>query len=223
MSSESKLVFQTLNKINVSKHVEKRNGLSYLSWSHAWETLCKSYPESEYEIRVFTNEKTGVTLPYLYDENLGYMVFTSITIHGVTREMWMAVMDGANNPLKAKSWTYKVKEWVDRKWTGNYIEKSVQPINMFDVNKAIMRCLTKNIAMFGLALNIYSGEDFPEEEPKPTAPKKAAPLKKITVEQFVKATEGTLAQMKTVLAKYALNADQTKLIKSLILEKSKEK
>ena len=33
---------------------------------------------------------------------------------------------------------------------------------MFDVNKAIMRCLTKNLAMFGLGLYIYAGEDLPE-------------------------------------------------------------
>jgi hypothetical protein len=35
---------------------------------------------------------------------------------------------------------------------------------MTDVNKAIMRCLTKNLAMFGLGLYIYAGEDLPEIE-----------------------------------------------------------
>ena len=35
---------------------------------------------------------------------------------------------------------------------------------MFDVNKTIMRCLTKNLAMFGLGLYIYAGEDLPAEE-----------------------------------------------------------
>ena len=33
---------------------------------------------------------------------------------------------------------------------------------MFDVNKTIMRCLVKNLAMFGLGLYIYSGEDLPD-------------------------------------------------------------
>jgi hypothetical protein len=44
---------------------------------------------------------------------------------------------------------------------------------MFDVNKAIMRCLTKNLAMFGLGLYIYAGEDLPEtasDEPKEVKP-----------------------------------------------------
>lgn len=34
---------------------------------------------------------------------------------------------------------------------------------MFDVNKAVMRCLVKNLAMFGLGLYIYAGEDLPED------------------------------------------------------------
>ena len=35
---------------------------------------------------------------------------------------------------------------------------------MFDINKTIMRCLVKNLAMFGLGLYIYAGEDLPEGE-----------------------------------------------------------
>ena len=56
---------------------------------------------------------------------------------------------------------------------------------MFDINKTIMRCLTKNLAMFGLGLYIYAGEDLPEdaeqvakEEAKQKAePKKAKAIK----------------------------------------------
>jgi hypothetical protein len=35
---------------------------------------------------------------------------------------------------------------------------------MFEVNTTIMRCLVKNLAMFGLGINIYSGEDLPLNE-----------------------------------------------------------
>ena len=35
---------------------------------------------------------------------------------------------------------------------------------MFDINKTIMRCLVKNMAMFGLGGYIYAGEDLPEQE-----------------------------------------------------------
>jgi len=40
---------------------------------------------------------------------------------------------------------------------------------MFDINKTIMRCLVKNLAMFGLGLYIYAGEDLPEETTETTA------------------------------------------------------
>ena len=52
------------------------------------------------------------------------------------------------------------------KYTTKYGEKTVEAATMFDVNKAIMRCLVKNLAMFGLGLYIYAGEDLPEEEEK---------------------------------------------------------
>ena len=40
----------------------------------------------------------------------------------------------------------------------------VEAATMFDINKSIMRCLVKNLAMFGLGLYIYAGEDLPEED-----------------------------------------------------------
>lgn len=48
---------------------------------------------------------------------------------------------------------------------------------MFDINTAIMRCLVKNIAMFGLGLYIYSGEDLPPELPKTLTKAQVATLK----------------------------------------------
>jgi hypothetical protein len=38
------------------------------------------------------------------------------------------------------------------------------------VNTALMRCLTKGIAMHGLGLYIYAGEDLPEAEPVKVIP-----------------------------------------------------
>ena len=57
-------------------------------------------------------------------------------------------------------------------YTTKYGEKSVDAYTMFDINKTIMRCLTKNLAMFGLGIYIYAGEDLPEgyEAPAPKKP-----------------------------------------------------
>lgn len=149
--------FKTLNVINVNENTEKKNGLTYLSWAWAWSTLKQKYPDATYQIRQFDGK------PYLYDENLGYMVMTEMTVDGITHEMWLPVMDGANKAMKSEPYSYEVKEYKNGKPTGNLVEKLVSPATMFDINTAIMRCLTKNIAMFGLGLYIYAGEDLPEE------------------------------------------------------------
>lgn len=149
--------FEELNKISVNEHTENKNGLTYLSWTWAWSEIKKHCPDATYEILKFENN-----LPYVYDENTGYMVFTKVTIDNQTYEMWLPVMDGNNKAMLNHSYTYKVKEYKNGEWTKQYIEKSVEPATMFDINKTIMRCLVKNIAMFGLGIYIYAGEDLPE-------------------------------------------------------------
>lgn len=145
-------VFETLNNANVNGHTEEKNGLTYLSWAWAWAEVKKIYPEANYTIEKFNG------VPYIYDENTGYMVYTTVTIEGITHEMWLPVMDGANKAMKARPYTYTVKKY------NKLEEKTVAAATMFDVNKTIMRCLVKNLAMFGLGLYIYAGEDLPEVE-----------------------------------------------------------
>lgn len=165
-------VFETLNAINVNDHKEGKNGLTYLSWVWAISELLKNYPDATYEVVKFNG------LPYVYDEETGYMVYTTMTIEGVTREMWLPVMDSKNKAMKAHEYTY----------TDSYgKEKTVAKATMFDINKTIMRCLTKNMAMFGLGLYIYAGEDLPEiekEEPKvEKISQKEAAILKATLEK----------------------------------------
>lgn len=144
-------IFNKLNSINVNGHTEEKNGLTYLSWAWAWAEVKKIYPTAQYEIKKFGENQT----PYLYDENTGYMVFTSVTIDNLTYEMWLPVMDGANKAMKNKPYTY------DTRYKKGLV---VEPATMFDINKTIMRCLVKNLAMFGLGLYIYAGEDLPQDE-----------------------------------------------------------
>ena len=141
-------VFKILKQINVNDKTEKKGGMTYLSWAFAWDELKKACPDATYDIKFFNN------LPYCYDENTGYMVFTTVTIESLTHSMWLPVMNGANKAMKKESYNYTTK----------YGDKSVEAATMFDINKTIMRCLVKNIAMFGLGLYIYAGEDLPEIE-----------------------------------------------------------
>lgn len=66
------------------------------------------------------------------------MVHCDVTVFGKTMYMFLPVMDHRN--------------------------KAILKPNAFDINKAMMRCLVKGIAVHGLGLYIYAGEDLPEEE-----------------------------------------------------------
>jgi len=117
-------VWTTLSAIDVSKHIEKKGNLSYLSWAYAWGTLMKYYPEATY----FYDEPN-------VDPNGTVEVEVELTIEGITRRMWLPVMDHRNKAI-------------------------VNPTSR-DVSDARMRCLVKCIAMFGLGHYIYAGEDLP--------------------------------------------------------------
>jgi len=147
-------VFNTLFKINVNDHTEKKDNLTYLSWPFAMAEAKKHFPDFTYKVHRFGDNQ----LPYVYDPDTGYMVSTEVTINGLTHEMWLPVMDGKNKAMKAVPQKYEVYN----KWDKTYVEKTIEAATMFDINKTIMRCLVKNLAMFGLGLYIYAGEDLPE-------------------------------------------------------------
>ena len=146
--------FNHLVSLNVNEKTESKNGLTYLSWSNAWLEFKKVYPTATYN--VVKNSLTG--LPYFVDPNIGIMVFTEVTADNQTYSMWLPVMDSSNKAMKIQPYTYSVYN----RTTKQYENRNVEAATMFDINKAIMRCLTKNLAMFGLGLYLYNGEDMPE-------------------------------------------------------------
>ena len=206
--------FEKLSAINVNDKVEKKSNLTYLSWAWAWSEAKKSFPEASY--RVISDISTNK--PYFYDEALGYMVMTEVTIEGESLEMWLPVMDGANKSMLAQSYTYQTR----------YGEKTVDAATMFDINKTLMRCLVKNLAMFGLGIYIYAGEDLPESE---TATVVAPAKKEVVLEALKKGTEnwekvakyvylnkeiGLDKLMQQLTIKYTIGADVKKEISNLI-------
>ena len=74
-------------------------------------------------------------LPYLATE-VGVFVEVAVTVQGITLSQIHPVLDGRNRPLIAP--------------------------NAFDINTSIQRCLVKAIALHGLGLYIYAGEDLPQ-------------------------------------------------------------
>lgn len=127
-------VFEVLSAINVQEHVEKKNGLSYLSWAWAWSYVKNLYPNANYIIY-----ETPEGVNYFTDGKTCW-VKTGVIIEGLEHIEYLPVMD-----YKNKSIPY-------------------EKVTSFDVNKAIQRSLTKALARHGLGLYIYAGEDLPENE-----------------------------------------------------------
>lgn len=133
--------FRELNSRDVSAHVEKKQNLNYLSWAYVQQELTKEDPNYTERVIEFpypdsTNENFFV--PYL-KTNEGYMVCVELTVFGVTKREWLPVLDYRNKPVAIGSSTA-----------------------IFDINKAIKRCMVKCAAKFGLGNYLYLGEEAPD-------------------------------------------------------------
>ena len=124
--------FTKLFAIDVSKHTEKKNGLTYLSWAWAWGELKKVCPNAKYT--VYEN-KDGWNY---HTDGKTCWVKTGVTIDDLEYIEYLPVMDFRNKSIP------------------------VEAVTSFDVNKTIQRSLTKAVARHGLGLCIYAGEDLPE-------------------------------------------------------------
>lgn len=89
-------------------------------------------------------------LPAMFLPDDSAMVKVSVEIKGDIKTCILPVMDNRN--------------------------RAIQNPDAFAVNTAIMRCLAKAIAMHGLGLYIYAGEDLPEAEKAETNPEVLAQI-----------------------------------------------
>ena len=81
-------------------------------------------------------------LPYLMTET-GFFVEVAVTVQGICLSQIHPVLDSRNRPILAPT--------------------------AFDINTSIQRCLVKAIALHGLGLYIYAGEDLPQIGTEPAA------------------------------------------------------
>lgn len=196
--------FDVAYSLNVNDKCEKRENLTYLSWANAWAEFKKIYPSATY--RIIKNPTNN--LPYFEDPNTGLMVYTEVTADGITHEMWLPVMNSSNKAMRLTPYTYQKWDKVNRRT----LEQTVEAATMFDINKTLMRCLVKNLAMFGLGLYIYAGEDLPEaptaaedqmpsgEPNKPKRNRKMTATTTAAVEQQATTAYDPNAQIKMELA-----------------------
>lgn len=155
--------FNILYNLNLSDKIEKRDGLSYLSWAHAVKLFKTYYPNGTYSI--IKNPQTG--LPYFNDPTIGIIVMTEVVIDGISQCMWLPVLDNKHKPMKEQAYTYQV--WDN--YSKQYIEKSVDSVTMMQINTALQRCLTKNIAVCtGIGLALYTNEDLNDMDSQQNQP-----------------------------------------------------
>lgn len=108
-----------------------------------------SWPFAVAQLRLFDPSATWEVrrfdgLPFLITD-AGVFVEVAVTVQGVTLSQIHPVLDGRNRPLMTPS--------------------------AFDINTSIQRCLVKAIALHGLGLYIYAGEDLPSvTQVVPTVP-----------------------------------------------------
>ena len=142
--SVEKNYFEKLVDINVKKQVEKKGNLDYLSWANAWAFVKQVHPLTQRT--VYEAPETG--LNWFTDGVTGY-VKVGITIDGLEHIDYLPIKD-----FRQKSIT-------------------VDKITSMDVNTAIQRATAKAIAMHGLGLSLYAGEDLLLTNNEVVAPIKA--------------------------------------------------
>jgi hypothetical protein len=128
---------QELLKINVNDRTEKKNGMTYLSWAYAWTEVLKADPAATWKVELW-GDGTGMGQTVLMNFGDSAMVWVTTTIFGKAITCQLPILDYRNKPV-------------------------ANPDAMA-TNTAIMRCLVKSIAMQGLGLYIYSGDDLPLED-----------------------------------------------------------
>ena len=140
---KTKSVFDVLSAINLSDKVEKRGNLSYISWATAWSECKKRFPDMT---RTVYESETGMNY---HTDGATAWVKVGVTINGLECIDYLPVMNHMNKSIPLAS------------------------ITSFDVNKTIQRSMVKALALHGLALNIYSKDEF-QDEPKAVVTKTTA-------------------------------------------------
>ena len=133
MAEKKQTAFATLNAINVRDKVETKGKVEYLSWAFAWQMLKEIYPTAQRV--VYENPMTG--LNFFTDGKTAY-VKVGIAVDGIEHIDYLPVMDFRNASIP------------------------LEKITSMDVNKTIQRSTAKAIALHGLGLALWTGEDLPE-------------------------------------------------------------
>ena len=136
MTNKKTNYFTELDQVDVTKHIEKKGKFSYLSWAYAVRELKKRHPNATWTVHEQATEHG--TAPY-YKTEFGVFVKVTVTVGGIEMTQIHPVLNHQNKPIDNP--------------------------NAFHINTSIQRCLTKAIALHGLGIHLYAGEDLPTSPP----------------------------------------------------------
>lgn len=139
VSMYTQKVYSDMEKTKLETATKGPMKLTYASWAEAWGALKRQHPTAQFIVH---ENKNG--LPYFMGEEskMGAFVKVSVTVLGLTHTVHLPVM--------------------------NHMNKSIMKEEMttFDVNKNIQRALAKSIALHGIGLYVFRGEDYPDDTTK---------------------------------------------------------
>jgi hypothetical protein len=144
--TQNKSVFKTLSEVAINDKVEQKGKIKYLSWANAWSMLKQNYPSAQRI--VYEDPATGWN--YFTDGRTAW-VKVGVIVEGQEHIDYLPIMDFRNQAI------------------------TIDKLNQFEVNKSIQRSTAKAIAMHGLGLQLWTGEDLPDGETLSTAPAKPKP------------------------------------------------
>lgn len=185
-------IYKQLSSIDIKGKVEKKGKHDYMSWATAWHLIKSEYPQAQR--KVYECAETG--LNFFTDGRTAY-VKVGITIEDVEHIDYLPVMDFRNKSI------------------------SLEKVTSMDINTTIQRSTAKAIAMHGLGLSLWIGEDLNKVVSEPmSSPKKvekSAPLNLVLdigdenwakVLKFVGANKdlGLPKIVKTLEQKYSIKA-----------------
>lgn len=186
--------FEKLSSVSVKDKIERKGNLDYLSWANAWAILKSHYPDAQRKI--YEHDHTGFN--YFTDGKTAW-VKVGIVVNDLEHIDYLPIMDFRNNAIP------------------------IEKITATDVNKTIQRSTAKAIAMHGLGLSLWTGEDVPElvSEPETKAPLAALTKDSANWNKVVKyVTENKSLGNKKITqqlsTKYYLSAEIQKEIANLI-------
>ena len=146
---KKKNYFKELASISVKDKTEKKGKFSYLSWASAWSLVKTAHPNAQR--KVYESEHTG--LNFFTDGRTAY-VKVGIIINEMEHIDYLPVMDYRNNSIP------------------------IEKISSMDINTTIQRSTAKAIAMHGLGLSLWIGEDIIQTIKQPAQPVSKSPVPK---------------------------------------------